>query len=390
MASAEDQGIAYKALSAGDPAPRFHQRSPSNENYVFDAAAGRYLVLCFYMSGALPAAQEALRHVEVNRALFDDENIALFGVTVDPADEAQKRVANNLPGIRHFWDFDHRISRLYGALPANPEGPNATRARLLWVVIDPTLRILRIEPLGPEGNARLFDYLKSLPPPHRFAGMELQAPILVLPHVFEPEFCRQLIGLYDAGGGEESGFMRDVGGKTVGISDAGHKRRRDYVIEDPAVMRETQTRIYRRIRPEIARIYSFEATRMERYIVGCYTAEDGGHFRAHRDNTTRGTAHRRFAVSINLNQEFEGGEVSFPEYSPRGFKPPVGGAVIFPCALLHAVSRVTSGRRYAFLPFLYDDAAAKIREANSQYLENGTYKADQEAEARAVSFSQIA
>lgn len=70
-------------------------------------------------------------------------------------------------------------------------------------------------------------------------------------------------------------------------------------------------------------------------------------------------------MSINLNDDFEGGEVSFPEYSPRGFKAPRGGAVIFSCAMLHAVGRVTAGRRYAFLPFLYDDAAAKIREANA-------------------------
>ncbi len=28
----------------------------------------------------------------------------------------------------------------------------------------------------------------------------------------------------------------------------------------------------------------------------------------------------------------------------------------------------TKGKRYAFLPFLYDDAAAQIREANRKYL----------------------
>jgi predicted 2-oxoglutarate/Fe(II)-dependent dioxygenase YbiX len=107
---------------------------------------------------------------------------------------------------------------------------------------------------------------------------------------------------------------------------------------------------------------------MERYIVSCYSAEDGGHFRPHRDNTTKGTAHRRFAVSINLNDDFEGGEVSFPEYGPRSFKAPVGGAVVFSCSLLHAVSRVTRGQRYAFLPFVYDDAAARLREQNRQFL----------------------
>jgi len=102
--------------------------------------------------------------------------------------------------------------------------------------------------------------------------------------------------------------------------------------------------------------------------VGCYRAEDSGHFVAHRDNTTKGTAHRRFAASVNLNSDFDGGEISFPEYSPRGFKPPPGGAVVFSCSLLHAVSTVTRGRRYAFLPFLYDDEAAKIREANNEFL----------------------
>jgi predicted 2-oxoglutarate/Fe(II)-dependent dioxygenase YbiX len=63
--------------------------------------------------------------------------------------------------------------------------------------------------------------------------------------------------------------------------------------------------------------------------------------------------------------------VYFPEYGPRSFKPPPGGAVVFSCALLHAVSRVTNGRRYAFLPFLYDDEAAKIREANNKFLGKG-------------------
>jgi hypothetical protein len=38
---------------------------------------------------------------------------------------------------------------------------------------------------------------------------------------------------------------------------------------------------------------------------------------------------------------------------------------------------VTRGRRYAFLPFLYDEAAAKIREQNDPHLgdSGGGYKA---------------
>lgn len=212
---------------------------------------------------------------------------------------------------------------------------------------------------------RLLDHL---PPPAQFAGTEIMAPILFLPRVFEPELCRHLIGLYEAQRGRESGFMREIGGKTVGVTDPGFKRRKDYDVEDRDLISALQGRFLRRVVPEIAKVHQFKVTRMERYIVSCYVAEDGGHFSAHRDNTTKGTAHRRFAVSVNLNDDFDGGEVSFREYGPRSFKAPPGGAVVFSCSLLHRVSKVTRGRRYAFLPFLYDDAAARLREENARYV----------------------
>jgi predicted 2-oxoglutarate/Fe(II)-dependent dioxygenase YbiX len=111
---------------------------------------------------------------------------------------------------------------------------------------------------------------------------------------------------------------------------------------------------------------------MERYIVACYEAEPGGYFRPHRDNTTAGTAHRRFAVTINLNaEEYEGGNLRFPEYGPHAYRAPTGGAVVFSCSLLHEALAVTQGRRFAFLPFLYDEDAARQREANNAHLGPG-------------------
>lgn len=201
--------------------------------------------------------------------------------------------------------------------------------------------------------------------------MEAMPPVLQLANVFEPELCQQLVTLYQAHGGEESGFMREKDGKTVLVTDASHKRRRDCMVEDAALIASLQERVRRRIVPEIAKAHQFHVTRMERYLIGCYTADDGGHFRPHRDNTTKGTAHRRFAVSINLNADFDGGELCFPEFGPRTFKPPPGAAVVFSCSLLHTVTKVTRGQRYAFLPFLYDDAAAELRQRNNAFLGEG-------------------
>ena len=364
----------YINLTAGDTAPWFAQRSGANPRFVFDTAAGRYLVLCFGTTASDPHSLAAIDAARSRPGFFDDSTASFFFVSSDPQDEAGGRVTESYPGYRVFWDFDGSVGTLYGALPREAKpGASGLQVRRIWVVLDPTMRIMKVIPFEPDRSdvAAFLGYIDSLPPPRAFAGFELQAPILVLPNVFEPELCERLIGLYNAHGGTESGFMREVDGKTVAVHDHAHKRRKDYDIDDQTLIKELQGRFNRRVVPQILKAHQYKVTRMERYIVCCYAAEDEAHFRAHRDNTTKGTAHRRFAVSVNLNDDFDGGEVSFPEYGPRSFKAPPGGAVVFSCSLLHAVSRVTRGRRYAFLPFLYDDEAARIREANNAFLGEG-------------------
>jgi peroxiredoxin/predicted 2-oxoglutarate/Fe(II)-dependent dioxygenase YbiX len=359
----------YRLLEVGDPAPWFTQRTASNPSFHFDTVAGRYLVLCFFGSAADQAGRAMLGFADEHRRFFDDRKLAFFGISHDRSDEEQGRLPEALPGVRHFYDFDGKIGQLYGSLPLNSTGQVSIRR--FWMVVDPTMRVRAIFNAKPDGSERreLAAYLEALPAVDAYAGFAVQAPIIVLPNVFDQAFCRHLIDLYDADGGTDSGFMREVDGKTVEVVDARHKRRSDFTIEDEKLRLTIRQKIIRRVVPEIQKVHQYTVTRMERYIVACYDSANGGHFRAHRDNTTKGTAHRRFAVSINLNAEFDGGEVSFPEYGPRSFKPTPGGAVVFSCSLLHAVSPVTRGKRYAFLPFLYDDAAAALREANNKYLD---------------------
>ncbi|NPD17093.1 redoxin domain-containing protein [Xinfangfangia sp. D13-10-4-6] len=356
----------YRQITAGEPAPYFTQRAYGTPSYTIDTAAGRYLVLCFFGSAASPHSAPRLQAVRARPDLFNDSFAAFFGISADPADEQGGRLQNQLPGYRFIWDSDLTASRLYGAAPRETDIPPGSHLRPLWAVIDPSMRMIDLIPFEADGGdiARVIRLLESQPAPARFAGIELQAPILYLPRVFEPALCQTLIGLYEAEGGEFSGTMRQIGGKTVGVNDLRFKSRRDCTVTDPELIRQIQTAISRRVLPEIQKVHQYAATRMERYIVSCYSADEGGHFSAHRDNTTSGTAHRRFAVSINLNDDFDGGEVSFPEYGPRSMKAPPGGAVVFSCSLLHRVTPVTRGRRFAFLPFVYDEAAAKIRAEN--------------------------
>ena len=96
-----------------------------------------------------------------------------------------------------------------------------------------------------------------------------------------------------------------------------------------------------------------------------YAAEDGGFFSAHRDDVTPATAHRKFAVPLNLNAEdYDGGDLRFPEFGPRTYRPPTGGARVVCCSLLHEATPVTKGERFVFVPFLYDEEGARIRQRN--------------------------
>lgn len=364
----------YVELHRGDPAPWFHQRNPDNPNYAADSAAGRYLVFCFFGSAADETARMAITSVMARPDLFDDRKCSFFGVSTDPADEAQTRVKERYPGYRYFWDFDLIVSRLYGAAPRTSSATTQTPPyRRFWLVLDPLMRVLATIPFNADGGDRtaLLDLLTKLPSPDHYAGRETPAPVLLLPNVFEPELCQHLISLYDRDGGEDSGFMREEEGLTVRALNHTHKQRRDTEITDERLISILKQRVIRRIVPEILKAFQFKVTRMERYIVACYSEEHGGHFRPHRDNTTKGTAHRRFALSVNLNDDYDGAELGFPEFGSRTYKTGIGGAVVFSCSLLHTVIPIMRGRRYVFLPFLYDDAAAKIREENNRFLAQG-------------------
>jgi predicted 2-oxoglutarate/Fe(II)-dependent dioxygenase YbiX/peroxiredoxin len=350
-------------LLPGDQAPWFHAPAlDGNPRYAFDTAAGRPILLLLAGRASHEASAGAMRVLAAHRDLFDDQRASFFGVTTDPGDAEHGVVTQQLPGVRWFLDYDGAVSRRFGALD---ESGGKVSYLPHWLLLDTTLRVagrFAIE----AGSSAVAALQSLIDTPEDYPA----APVLVVPRVLDPDMCRRLIDAYEADGGEESGFMREENGITVARIDHGHKRRSDYHVEDGDLREQLRARINRFLIPQIKRAFQWDATRIERWLVACYDGDQGGgHFRAHRDNTTKGTAHRKFACTINLNAgDYEGGDLSFPEFGPRTYRAPTGGAVIFSCSLLHEARPVTRGKRYAFLPFLYDEHGARLREENMRYV----------------------
>jgi predicted 2-oxoglutarate/Fe(II)-dependent dioxygenase YbiX len=179
-----------------------------------------------------------------------------------------------------------------------------------------------------------------------------RAPVLELPAVIDADLCAMLIERA-ATRLEPSKSHRDGGDGTAElVIDPTRKARLDHVLEDGADVDRVVASLQRRLLPWVARSFSFRPVSFERPKVVRYPA-DGGWFAPHRDNVTPDAAHRRVAVTINLDDGYTGGELRFPEFGPSTYRPAPGAAIVFGCGLLHEVTPVTSGDRHALITFLW-------------------------------------
>ena len=347
----------------GDPVPWFSAPLITGGAFDLHVSAGRWVVLSFLGSPSNPRVMTELAALVRESAGFSEDHAVIGCVFTSPPDLATLAAAGSSNNKLFFMaDYDGAISREFGA----DEMPRT-------IVLDPMLRsIADIAWDNPQGHTETVGaVLRGLPPVDDSAGVPMFAPALIVPRVFSFDLCDFLVQFYEQQGGTDSGFQFDISGKTTTISDWRLKRRSDVPVAAQEVRDLVRGQIVRRLLPQIEQNFQFKATRMDRYIVACYDAEVGGHFHRHRDNVNAGAQHRRFAVSINLNNDFEGCDLTFPEFGRKTYRPPEGGALVFSCGALHQVTPVTKGRRYAFLAFLYGEEDARQREANNARLHAG-------------------
>jgi peroxiredoxin len=352
---------AISPLNVGEPAPWFSAAGESNRSdaVMLDELAGRYIVLFFFGTAARPDVAEVLASFGDRKDLFDDKHSLFVGISNDPSDFSQGRVRQRDPAQFILLDSGGVATRQYVSA-VSVAGQVLPAIRPIAFVLSPALQIVEIVELVEPAT---FVERVALVLNERLAtspGTQ-NAPVLVVPRIFDRSFCSQLIDLYERTGGREIGSI-EHGGKAVEQFDPRFRKRLDWYISDEPTVRRTRELLERRLLPMVYRAFQFRTTRIERYLVGCYDAEKGGYFRPHRDNTAPVVAHRRFAVTINLNEGYEGGYLCFPEFGNQAYRTSPGDAIVFSCSLLHEATPVTRDRRYAFLSFFYDEQSQQMRD----------------------------
>jgi predicted 2-oxoglutarate/Fe(II)-dependent dioxygenase YbiX len=329
-------------LAPGDRFPNFvlPDQSGAARSFLERARGNRILIVGDGDDSGLKALQEA----GLQEIGFD-----CLALVAEQPDAAAQRAARLGVGFPLLGDSGGKIREALRKMLAI--GPRDTFA----VLLDPNQRVMAAM-AGRDPAALIRQAIDQARATRNStdAGQYLKgfAPVLLVPDVLTPEHCRMLISRWESM--HEEGHVNSVvKGEATRSINKEMKSRRDHRIMDEAVLQQLATLVGRRIGPELNKAFGFTKFRFDRFVVTCYDSERDDFFRRHRDNQTPGTLDRRFAMTLALNTgEYEGGGLAFPEYGPHRYDPPVGGAVLFSCSLLHEALPIIKGRRFTLLNFL--------------------------------------
>jgi len=184
--------------------------------------------------------------------------------------------------------------------------------------------------------------------------MKTQAPVLLIPRILELAECDHLIDFWSAGEKRRNEISSGTQGQSVAERSEEVKRRADVLVpqDDNPTNTLIRTRIARRVMPELSKVFNFDARAYDIGRIGCYDSSDSGFFRPHRDILSDDDKNpRKFALSLNLNDDYTGGALRFPEYGERTYSPPRGAGGVFSCSLLHEALPVETGQRFGLFLF---------------------------------------
>ena len=232
-------------------------------------------------------------------------------------------------------------------------GSDAKNHNLKLLVLDPNQRVLVQFPISDpkqdiHASINALKRLLDAPQPPA-TTLQYGAPALLMNNLIDLDLCSRLIENWKKD--HQEGQVND--GKS-NAPDASIKKNREHVVTNPDLFREIASTIGPRIAPELEKAFNFEQRlRFEAFTVLSYSDDREDFFAPHRDNL-RQTQKRRFAMSLNLNEGYEGGELWFPEYGKHKYLPAAGAGVIFSCSLLHEALPVTKGQRWVMVTFMCD------------------------------------
>ncbi|HTY68982.1 MAG TPA: 2OG-Fe(II) oxygenase [Alphaproteobacteria bacterium] len=344
-----------QGVQPGDLAPGFVFSEPGGRKIGLaqDDVAGHFTILCFLGLAASDAAQREFEALLAPPA--PGAPVIKVFVIGGPAPIARAAAAG--PAHSPF------------PVLADPEGQcragylGAVDGEVTTFLLAPNRHVMTI--LTGEGQVARARAIASAAAERQGARLVRtpHAPVLIVPDVLGPADRQYLLDVFATQGQEfiECDWQQEGGNLPphdvkMRVTEYGRFDRVDHFVANRETNELISSRFQARLFPEIKKAFQYDITRYEPYRIACYEGERGGRQHGHRDDSQPWVAHRRFAVSVNLNaEEFEGGELRYPEFGRDTYRPDSGAAIAFSCSVLHEALPVTKGRRFVLLAFLHGE-----------------------------------
>ena len=165
--------------------------------------------------------------------------------------------------------------------------------------------------------------------------LSINVPCLMIENVLDDKLLKRVLDYYNNSTNHE-------------VHNSCNKNRL-HVHPDLELEKMIDNKLSRSLFPEIKKVFYFDVEYRELYKICSYNSETNGRFAAHRD-TPYPYQHRKFALSLILNDDYEGGELYLPEYD-ISLKPKANTAIVFPGICTHQVNPIISGSRKTIITF---------------------------------------
>lgn len=336
-----------------------------------DHLSGKPLILAFLNTPDDDQCRAVLKALAEKQPQWARRETTVVAISADTDARRSWRLKHE---AGFFWPVTGDCS---GAVFAQ-YGLHKTRGEPIRLVLLTPLRQVRSwfdSPASLEDTMELMmNQIDQMQKPGEQQWFPVHAPVLIIPNVLAREECQGLIHAFETGG---PFMVKDAGGKEpkgdykMPVYEHDRQDRVDHMIQDPAMLEFLTGRIGSRVNPLIKKAFAFEVNRREALHIARYVGKRGGHPMGHRDNTGAATAYRRFALSMNLNDDYEGGGVAFREFNEHPYRGQPGTALVFSSSLLHEVQETTSGVRYNLITHLFNESTINPPSAGKP--EGGAY-----------------
>ncbi|MEE8099767.1 MAG: redoxin domain-containing protein, partial [Hyphomicrobium sp.] len=193
-------------------------------------------VLLFCPDPRLPACRAQLNNF-AQRFKELKPFAVVFGITSTTPDENAAFLEQDPLPFQLLSDLERQVAKGLG-ITHNLEDPLSVDGAGAFsiVVNDVNRRVLKVmrDIADPDPALRTIEFLANLPQ-RQARALSHFAPLLYVPEVFEPEFCRALIKAFDEGETQRTGVHQAKGtlGKSERVIDPSRKARRDHLVIDP-------------------------------------------------------------------------------------------------------------------------------------------------------------